>query len=185
METKICKDCGQEKEFEEFGTYLKTHNSGNTYVYYWGHCKECSKKRKIKWKEENKEYVNKQAKESQRERRKNPEIKKKISESNKKYREKNKEAILNQNKKWRKENKKHLHEYYQKNKTRINQNHKTIGKKYYQKNKVKINQKRINTDYYIYSLLGVSIREKEDYKQLIEAKRIQLMIVRKLKEMNT
>ena len=57
ISTRICSDCGEEKELSEFYSQNKTKSDGTPYIYYHLECKECTKKRTNKWREDNPEQA--------------------------------------------------------------------------------------------------------------------------------
>lgn len=61
MKTKICKKCWIKKSFNDF------HNHKSTKDRKRAKCKECRSKERIKYHSENKEYVNKKARDSHNE----------------------------------------------------------------------------------------------------------------------
>lgn len=53
MEMKVCIDCEDEKEIYEFYSQIKQSKTKGEYIYYQPYCKDCSRKRSLKYKYEN------------------------------------------------------------------------------------------------------------------------------------
>jgi len=111
----------------------------------------------------------------------------KIKEKKKNYRLENKKKIKN----YRLENKEKLEEYHKKyyleNKEKLEEYH----KKYLSENKEKVNKRQKKylsentkniTDLHIAILFRTSIKELRKYPKLIECKRVQIKILRKIKQ---
>lgn len=56
-ETKPCSKCREDKELDEYYSSVKTKASGEIYTYYNPECKECTKKRSVKWAAKNPELI--------------------------------------------------------------------------------------------------------------------------------
>ena len=106
METRICIDCKEQKNIDQF-----YHRKVNSKIYYERFCKICSY---IRHKDKYKEY-----RETHREQRKQylRENKEKINKTKRIYREKNKEKINNNHRKWINDNK----ELYKKGRKKYNE----------------------------------------------------------------
>lgn len=181
MALRKCSKCGVEKELcPEHFSRRQTNSLG-----YRTSCKACDRQRTAEWKRENKERVNEynkrykaklyaslstQEKEKLKEklreaarvsRRENPE---KHKVSRQKYRRKNKEKIVASYTRWRKENPDKLREYVRRSAT--------------------VSREKLNSCYIrAFLTAGTTLKAKDIPQELVDAKRLQLMITRKIKEL--
>jgi hypothetical protein len=128
MEKKVCAKCKEEKELIDFESKKKT-------------CKECRKKLRREY------YQNNKDKEKQNKKEYYQNNKDKIKQNKKEYYQNNKENRINYQKEYIGNNKDKIKqnkkEYYQNNKDKIKQYKKEYSKKYYKKNREKIIQYNI------------------------------------------
>lgn len=118
MEGKVCTKCNQLKELKEF-------YSGKNY------CKECYKKHRREYYQENKEECRRKAREHYQE---NKEEYKKYS---KEYYQENKEKCRENNQNWLDEHSEERKDYHKKYREENKEKIKEVRKEYYQKNKEK------------------------------------------------
>ena len=176
-----CSKCGVEKELcPEHFSRRQTNSAG-----YRTSCKTCDRQRTAEWKRANKERVKEynkkykaklcaslstQEKEKLKEklrevsrvrRRENPE---KHKAYRKKYYSKNKEKIKLKVAKWNKENPDTLREYVRRSAT--------------------VSREKLNSCYIrAFLTAGTTLKAKDIPQELVDAKRLQLMITRKIKEL--
>lgn len=183
---KICSKCKEKKLLSEFNTFKKKRIHVEDKIYIRGYCKKCEAIKNQEWskiyRERNKEYL--------RERKSN-------------YYYANKEKINKNCREYRKRNREYLNAYnkkrYYKNPERkrqccskiwyINNREKKLeyAKKYREQNTEKIKErnkiygKKSRKDLsisYISDILGIPVIDLKQYPELIEAKQIQLKIMR-------
>lgn len=180
MVLRKCSECGAEKELcpEHFSRNQRNHLGYRT------NCKPCDRQRTAEWKRANKERVREynkkykarvyaslstQEKEKLKEklrekmrvhRRENPE---KYKAYRQKYCGKNKEKIKLKAAKWNKENPDRRREYVRRSAT--------------------VSREKLNPCYIrSFLIMGTKLKAKDIPEELVEAKRLQLMLVRELKK---
>ncbi len=181
MALRKCSKCGVEKELcPEHFSRRQTNSLGYRTI-----CKPCDRQRTAEWKRANKERVSEhnkkykaklcaslstQEKEKLKEklkeasrvsRRENPEKHKAYRQ---KYSRKNKEKIVASYTRWRKENPDKLREYVRRSAT--------------------VAREKLSSCYIrAFLAAGTTLKAKDIPQELVDAKRLQLMITRKVKEL--
>ena len=122
METKVCIECGKEKNINEFDFRNDTQK-------YRNQCRDCRKKQNKKYHMLHREEYIKKSKDYYAKHKESQSIKMK------EYREEHKDELKEMNKKWRENNKDYIKakysEYRQNNREKLNE----YSKKYYENNK--------------------------------------------------
>lgn len=198
METKVCSKCGEEKDVSKF-PFRKDRNMYTSYCqlcayklskkYYINNIEKLEAYKK-EWVENNRDKIHKQSK---MRKQRNPE---KYHAAVAKKRADNLDSIRIYQANWKKADRKKNPERHRKiEKKYINTHKESVKqrlKKYYTENKEKLIKQALKrdkknsmdlTDGFIAQKLRIPIIDLRQYPELIETKRVQLQIIRKLKEL--